>query len=411
MQWTREFNAALAPATPGFLEVFSATTQDVDQGEADDDEDDEDGDSQAAGPTYNGLGLMPGQDAKLLPLRRKAARFWLQGNVDNGVWTITHAYPAVSAAHLRQAIEILNLVDGSATTWARDEQEAQALVALALKSAGFIQLNPAQLNAHKIEARGAEIHLASEERRPYLAVIALRHRMPDGPWDLRSNQALDETFLAAMVADHKQMEERLAAAREKHYAPRIRPLLETPVATYYETDFGRIYFVEPSFSVSDAICTRFKDLDSKVDMSFADVVRLIDSEMAAVGLRHLGDFQNGTQNRAQAFRAYGAARDGSTMALLGVVAGQFMIQWMFYTLIGDGFWVSTATFPAAEKARPQRSSHLGNPAANVRTLYEQHAGHVAQNAAQGVPHASPDDLLALLHLMDQFNAATAANQT
>jgi len=409
LKWTREFNAALTPVTSGSLELFSAASQDAYQQEEEDDEDQEAGRADDT-PTYNGHGLMPGQDPKLVPLRRKAGQFRLQGNVDNGVWTITHAFPVASASQLQQAIEILDLVDGSSPRWAHDETEAQVLVALALKSAAFIQLNPAQRNAHKIEARGVEIHLAGEDRRPYLAAVVLRHRMANGAWDLRSNQALDETFLAALVADHKQMEQRMAAAREKYYAPRVRTLLETPTATYYETDFNRIYFGDPSTSLSGAICSRFRKLDRDAFMSFVDLVRLIDSEMAAVGLRHLGDFQNSTQNQTQAFRAYGGARDGSTMAFLGIVAGQYLIHWMFYTLLNDGFWVSTATFPVADKARPQRSSHVGNTLADVRALYEQHVAHVGQNAAQGAPQGSPGDLVSLLKFMDQFNAAVAASR-
>src|SRR5581483_3027459 len=114
-------------------------------------------------------------------------------------WTITHAYPAVTATQLRKAMEILELVDSSSTRWARDDAEAGALVALALKSKAFIQLNPAQRAAHKIEARGSEILLSDPDRRPYLAAILFRHRMHDGPWDFRSEQALDEAFLATLV--------------------------------------------------------------------------------------------------------------------------------------------------------------------------------------------------------------------
>ncbi len=379
----RELAAILAKVKSGKLEFLAVAAEEMNLAAAEDDEDDVDP------PPANAAA------------RRAAARFRLSGSVEGGVWNVSHAFPRVTAAQLRDAFEILNLVDGSSKQWARDADEAATIGDLAAKSTGFIRTNPAQKQQNFLELNGAEIHVL-EERRPYLAIAVMRRRLGGGPWDVGTHRKWDEEFLAATIESLRQMNERAAKLREKYYAPRLRTVLESPVTAYYETNFAQIPF-SPDSAVTPLIWKRVDNIDYKAEIPFVEALPLVDIQFVTLGFRRLGDFQNGKQDRAQAFRAYGGTSDG-TLVLWGIVAGAFVMHWMFYTLLGKDFWVITATFPKP-KASPERSSHRDAGKMSLQDMNAEHAKHVAEHASEGAPHPSPKNLDELVRLMDAFNAA------
>lgn len=192
----REFTIALSAVEVGTLELLAAASADVNATLAGDDHDadlDED---------------PPTADVAALSARRHAAaRFRMIGTVRNGVWTITHARPHVSAAQLTLALEILAMVGWQERFVARDAAEAQAVAALAAKSASFIRTNPAQISANALAVDDASLIIA-DEKRPALAMILFRHRLANGPWDLQTQRQVDEQWLEEYVESLRVMNER-----------------------------------------------------------------------------------------------------------------------------------------------------------------------------------------------------------
>jgi hypothetical protein len=398
----RELSAALSPLDSGVLEFVAVSSAEMNDLLAGDDDDDAEGEDEEEEEDE-------GTDAAELALkarRREAARFRLSGPVENGVWRVESAFPPVSGAQLKAALEILQLVDTPSTGWARDPAEAAALAELAAKSTGFIRTNPAQVRAHALQVSGAEITV-TEERRPYLAMILFRHRLGDGPWDLRTHQQWDEKWLADYLEGVRLMNERARVLQEKYHVPRLEALLETPFATYYRVDFNQVLFAatEGATNVTPLIWKRVDGVHHLAENTFAEAITKVDAQFAAIGYRPLGDYQHGKADRREAYRVYGGKDDG-TFALWGVVAGSFNMHWFFYSLLGTDFWVCTATFALPEGARrPTRSSNRGVGKISLTEQAAEHAKHVAEHADKGPAHPGPGSMEEFLPLIDRFNSA------
>ena len=195
----REFTIALASVQSGTLELLGAASADVNAVLAGDDYE---RDLDEVPPTAD--------VAALSARRHAAARFRMIGTVTDRAWTITHARPHVSAGQLAHALEILAMVDTQAAFVVRDHAEAQAIAALAAKSASFIRTNPAQIKANALAVDGSSL-IVADEKRPALAMILFRHRLANGPWDLQTQQQVDEQWLADYVESLRIMNERRSA--------------------------------------------------------------------------------------------------------------------------------------------------------------------------------------------------------
>jgi hypothetical protein len=394
----REINTTLKPDMDGELEMLSIATSDMYSAQDEDDEDSDDED-------------MNGKVApEIIVYVRKVklvCRMRFRGTVKDGVCSISHTFPKSDRTNLQKTFSILDQVDGSSNRWTSSAAEAVELVAAAKKTSGFMQSNPAQVNANSIEARGEEV-LVKEDRRAYLAMVVLRQQLASGPWDLTTHKQGDEKFVVDYMANIEQMNKRMAEARAKYNAPRLCTLLETMTATYYETDFAKILWGE--MSLASILFQRFRDLDYRSEMSFTEAIARFDKEFAAIGLRHLGDFQNSLQTPQTAWRAYGGAANGD-FALVGVVAGNFILHVVFYSLLGKDFWVSTGTFTLPDNApRPARNSHRGDKNWTWQQMQDQHRENVKANATHGAPVPSPNNIQEFVVLMDRFNAAMEANK-
>jgi|GEM_PF-5747797 len=390
----REINTIPKSEMDGELEMLSIATADMYREQ--DDEDDEDSDGEGVNSNVAPEVLEYIHKVKL------ACRMRFKGTVKDSVWTITHTFPKSNRASLQNAFTILDQVDGISNHRSNSATEAAELVTAAKKTSGFMQSNPAQVNANSIEARGEEVHV-KEDRRAYLAMVVLRQQLANGPWDLTTHKSGDEKFYVGYMASIEQMNKRLAEARAKHNAPRFSTLLETKTATYYETDFAKILWGE--MSLASILYQRFRDLDYRSEMSFAEAIARFDKEFNAIGLRHLGDFQNSLQTPQTAWRAYGGAVNGD-FALVGVVAGNFTLHVIFYSMLGEDFWVSTGTFTLPENTpRPAKSSHRGDKSWTWQQMQDQHRENVATNSVHGKPVPSPGNIQEFVALMDRFNAS------
>jgi hypothetical protein len=384
----RECSAALTKLDSGELELMAASTAEVNAHLAGEDEDPAEDD---------------GQSPELRARRIAVARFRIAGPIDRGVWRITSVFPRASAAQWRQALEILDLVDGESRAWARNADEAKAIADLAAKSSGFSRTNPAQVRANTLEVDGASIAV-HDDRRPYLALVVMRHRMGDGPWDLRTHQQWDERFLAAYVESLRVANDRARALQQKHHAPRLARLLETPTATYWQTDFSKILFVPEDDSVTPLLWNRIEGLDASADTTFAEAIQRVDEAFAGIDYRPLGDYQHSKGDPREAYRVYSGTDDA--FALWGIVAGTLNMQWFFFTLVGEDFWVVTATFGIPDTAkRPPRSSHRKVDKVTIAAQAAAHAEHVREHAVHGPIHPAPANMVEYLTLIDRFMAA------
>jgi hypothetical protein len=332
-----------------------------------------------------------------------AARFRLKGMVGPGAkWSVTHAFPKADGRSVQAAAEILGHLLSNSDAWTNDSAEARAIVELAQKSSHFILSNPAQRLENKIETEGANIRTKAH-RRPYVALMLLRHRLPDAPWDLRPSWEQDERFRTILTDQAEQVARALAEANARNEVPRGSLLLETPAARYFETEFSKL---AQSAAYASFLCDRYPDISGNAKLSLMDVVHRIDADMKAAGLSHLGDFHN-DQLSDKAFRAYGAAE--GVVGLLSTTPGNPLLHWSFLTRLGQDFWVSTATFPLGPKAaKPARASHRANVRGSVAALRALHQEHVAAHQSEGPPGPGPTDLIALLKWIEQFNQAVAA---
>lgn len=389
----REFTAALATVDTGTLELLSAASADVNASLAGDEIDDADGDE----------AVLADDAAALTARRHVAARFRMIGTVADGVWTVTHARPHVSAAQLESALEVLDMVEGTAPFALRDDEEARAVAELAAKSTSFIRTNPAQVRANELQVEGNSI-IVADDRRPYLAMILLRHRLAIGPWDLEAHQRMDEKWLADYHVSLRLLNERAQVIQQRYHAPRIETLLETATATYYRTDFGNITFGVEDIAVTPLIHSRVSGVHYRDEVSWRDSIAKVDGAFTSMGYRHLGDYQHSRSDRREAYRVYGGTNDG-TFALWGIVAGAFNMHWFFYSLLDDDFWVTTATSPLSDGAlRPARSSYRAVGKITFADQADEHRRHVAEHASRGMPHASPARLTDFLPVIDRLNA-------
>lgn len=183
----RELGAALATTSDGTLEFLAVSTEEF-QATAAGDDDGHDDDDSARDDTSTAESAT----------RHAAGRFRLTGTVSDGTWHIARAWPHATTAELREAFAILDLVDGTASAWARDAAEAAAIAALAAKSAAFLRTDPAQRHANSLAVTGAGI-VVQDDRRPYLAMVVVRLRLAAGRWDVRTAQEADEARASAYL--------------------------------------------------------------------------------------------------------------------------------------------------------------------------------------------------------------------
>ena len=390
-----EFATALVGLESGTLELLSAASADVNATLAGDDDDLEDEDA--------GDHPLNAEAAALTARRHAAARFRLIGTVADGAWTVTHARPHVSAKQLASALDILALIDGTSPFETHSEDESRTVAELAAKSTSFIRTNPSQVRVNRLEVDGASIVVAND-RRPHLAMMLFRHRLAGGPWDFEAHQRMDEKWLADYHESLRVMNERSQLLQQQYHAPRIETLLETPTAIYYRTDFANITFGADDIAVTPLIWNRVPDVHYKDEVSYLASIGRVDAEFQSMGYRHLGDYQHSRSDRREAYRVYGGSDDG-TFALWGVVAGSFNMQWFFYSLLDDGFWVTTATFQLPDGApRPARSSHHAVGKVSFADQAAAHRKHVVEHASQGVVSPSPGSMGDFLPVIDRFNA-------
>jgi hypothetical protein len=281
--------------------------------------------------------------------------------------------------------------------------EARTVAELAAGSTSFIRTKPAQMRANALEVDGASIVVA-DDRRPHLAMMLFHHRLAVGPWDFEAHQRMDEKWLAGYPESLRVMSERSQLLQQQYHAPRIETLLETPTAIYFRTDFATITFGADDIAVTPLIWNRVPDVHYKHGVSYLASIGRVDAEFQSMGFRHLGDYQHSRSDRREAYRVYGGSDDG-TCALWGIVAGSFNMQWFFYSLLDDGFRVTTATFQLPDSApRPARSSHRAVGKVSLADQAAEHRKHVAEHASQGVVSPSPGSLTDFLPVIDRFNA-------
>lgn len=95
-------------------------------------------------------------------------------------------------------------------------------------------------------------------------------------------------------------------------------------------------------ALTPLIWNRVPDVHYKEQVSYLTSIGRADAEFQSTGYRRLGDRQHRRSDRRETYRVYGGSDDG-TFGLWGI-AGSFNMQWFFYSLLDDGFWVTTATF-------------------------------------------------------------------
>ena len=191
-----EFSKAAKEAQEGdTLEVLCASEADV--YDAKDDLDD------------YGTGRSTREIAEIKTALRQAAKQRYAGPVDSGhTWRITSSWPAVDAATLKDVLELLAKVKGIASEWARDEPEARAVLELTRQSTEFPLRNPHQVRENSVEVRGREI-VVQPHRRPALAMMFLRHRYPNGPWNIKTRQQEEAFWVKVENENERRTKERM----------------------------------------------------------------------------------------------------------------------------------------------------------------------------------------------------------
>jgi hypothetical protein len=191
-----EFTPAAKDAAEGdVLEVLCASEADVYQTK--DDLDD------------YGTGRSKAEIAAIKTALRDAAKQRYVGIVGhNQKLQITHAWPALDAASLSNALEILAKIKTDSPDWAREPEEIQAVLDLARSSNQFPLRNPAQLRENTIEINGRDV-VVKAHRRPFLAMLLCRHRFPSGPWNFKTNQLEDAFWVHVEDENERRIRERM----------------------------------------------------------------------------------------------------------------------------------------------------------------------------------------------------------
>ncbi|HMD07213.1 MAG TPA: hypothetical protein VKH63_06730 [Candidatus Acidoferrum sp.] len=191
-----EFTLAAKDAAEGdVLEVLCASEADVYQTK--DDLDD------------YGTGRSKAEIAAIKTSLRDAAKQRYVGTVGtNQRWQITHAWPALDAASLNNALEVLAKIKTDRMDWARGPEEMQALLDLAKLSNQFPLRNPVQLRENTIEINKRDI-IVKGHRRPFLAMLLCRHRFPSGPWNFKTNQLEDAFWVHVEDENERRIRERM----------------------------------------------------------------------------------------------------------------------------------------------------------------------------------------------------------
>ena len=190
-----EFAKAASAAQEGdVIEVFSVSEPDMNEGR----EGNEVKDDYPGAPTI-----------EVKRALRAAGRMRVAGQMGpNGSWRITHAYPAVDAATLKDVLGVLAMVKSDSTEWARDEREAAAVLELSKWSTDFPLRNPMQRQENTVSVTGRNI-IVKPHRRPFLAMLLCRHRYPNGPWDFKTKQIEDERWMRIEDENEKRVRERM----------------------------------------------------------------------------------------------------------------------------------------------------------------------------------------------------------
>jgi hypothetical protein len=344
-----------------------------------------------------------GEDAAGTPTAQ--ARIRLVGEkISNDRVRITQAYPAAGARALEDLLAILREVGGTGDRWGRDAAEARHIFDLANRSSHFVQSNPAQRQQNAISLDGEKITV-QPDRRPYLALMVARHRLGEGPWDLRTAWTADETFRKKYDAYTEQtlapLQKALDSINEQYAVKRGIPVFESPRGKYYATDLTALNFADGR-SVAPHFRPALPDLKA-AEVTLADALALVDTAMRALGLEKLGDYTGDPYPKVVGLRGYGKGRDG-TFAALGLAAGQGLVQWTFYTIFKDGFWVVTGNRPLSPHApRPKGCSRRAEKA-TIAKLFAIHEAHVATQTGHGAPSPSPALLRELVERNDSYLA-------
>jgi hypothetical protein len=264
-----------------------------------------------------------------------------RGTVSRGVWRLTHASPKAPADTLAAALALFTRSLGRAPFEAASAAEASAIVALAARGGQFSDDVPV--------AAGRTIRVA-DGLRPYLAMVAFRHRFARGPWDARSAQAADEADAAEWADLANELTGLFAAPRDEALVHQGK---------------------RSAFRAADI---------SKVKAARGKVAA-IDAAMAAGGLRPLGDMVCEVFGdlvirgyRSDAGDAYGMLYAGTT--------GQLVYE--LYTAFRDGSTLTTSINQGAGKGKA-RFVHL--PDASVETVVARHAAAVTRSRARPQQHA------------------------
>lgn len=117
-----------------------------------------------------------------------AGNMRFRGAITGGEWRITHVDPKARADDLERALAIFTWCDEHTPFETSDADEAEAILALAAQTYWFHDDDVPTADGATIEV--------SDLYRPHLAMIALRHRLADGPWDVATGQQRDAAELA-----------------------------------------------------------------------------------------------------------------------------------------------------------------------------------------------------------------------
>jgi hypothetical protein len=309
-------------------------------------------------------------------------------------WKLTHAHPAATRQEIEAAAQLFDWVSGRQAFTARDDAEAAALIEQAREGNHFGTEKKDQpaVSGRRIRVRAPW--------RPYLAMLAFRHRFATGPWDTVASRQADAAFEAdwdRLIADvGAKFSQALAA-------PRDEELIHRGQRSAFRR--ARMSQIKGGPALAQLFRTLYpaRDLGSFLDLD--EGVRLVDESMAKFGLTPLGDMV------CEAFgeiviRGYAREADDVHGLVYAGTLGQFAYE--FNTQFTDGSSLTTSINPGLDVPEIQ-SRHVHVPHATVEELFERHAAGIAERLQGGSSPAEHGTSLAeLAGRIDQFLVRTAA---
>jgi hypothetical protein len=296
-----------------------------------------------------------------------------RGVVEDGRWIVTHASPRASVGAIREALALFSEEALGAPFLARDPAEAAAIVARALRSGHF----PGDEDRPRSEGRRVVV---KDDHRPYLAMIILRERLRDGPWDLRGGEAADEASAVPRGSDLV-----FQGRRTGFRSADIRALSRVELA--------------------DPMAALFPGRQGDEPPSLPEAVAAVDRGMARAGLAPLGDMVCEAFSDA-VIRGYGKKQGSLYGVLMASTIGAFVYELL--TAFSDGTTLTTSV-NAGRDAPERRSFHVHLPGASVELLLKRHAQgvfHLLAEDRRPKPHLP--DLAGLAAEMDEFLARVGA---